>query len=152
MRLFLDTNILLDYFMYREPFIDDLLKLRIMKRFGDAELWASAKSFTDVFYVGRKAVDSQVLQKSIAESVKFLNICSIDQTDIVKAANEAWPDFEDCLIHRAAQKIKADAILTRDAKGFEMSKIPIFRVDAFFDWLEENEGLVYDSVKLEKIL
>ena len=43
MRLFLDTNVLIDLYQERHPYYEDVKKLQIMEEFGDAELWASAK-------------------------------------------------------------------------------------------------------------
>ena len=58
MKLFLDTNVLIDLYQQRHPFYEDVKKLQVMEEFGDAELWASAKSFTDIFYVLRRECSS----------------------------------------------------------------------------------------------
>lgn len=145
MKLFLDTNILIDYFARREPFVTSLVQLRIMQFFGDVELWASAKSFTDIFYVLHKQVGSDELQRAFEECASFLKICSIDGDDVVEAAKLRWPDFEDCLIDRAAQKVKADFILTRDLKGFGQSKIPRKDVQSFIAWMDKEWGVGYDA-------
>ena len=50
MKLLLDTCVLIDYFGCREPFFEACSSLRIAEWHGEFELWASAKSFTDVFY------------------------------------------------------------------------------------------------------
>ena len=59
MRILLDTNVLIDLYTQREPEGDTAQKLLIMKEFGDAQLWVSAKSFTDVFYVLSKSYSSK---------------------------------------------------------------------------------------------
>lgn len=41
MKLFLDTNALLDYYTQRQPFFEDMKKLRIAQYCGDVEFWAS---------------------------------------------------------------------------------------------------------------
>lgn len=145
MKLFLDTNILIDYFARRGPFVAPLVQLRIMQLFGDVELWASARSFTDIFYVLHKQVGAVELQRAFEESASFLKICSIDGTDVLEASKLQWPDFEDCLIDRAAQKVKADFILTRDPKGFERSKIPRKDAQSFVEWLDREWGISYDA-------
>ena len=38
MKLFLDTNVLIDYFVQRQPFFESIRKLRIAQIFGDVEL------------------------------------------------------------------------------------------------------------------
>jgi len=64
------------------------------------------------------------VQQAILSSLAFLNVCSIDGSDVKQAAEAQWDDFEDCIIYRAAQKTKADYILTRNTRDFEEDKIP----------------------------
>lgn len=146
MRLFLDTNVLIDYFGRRKPFMEGLIQLRIMQLMGDVELWASAKSFTDIFYILRGQVDGDKLQMAFGECLSFLRICSIDGKDIAECSQRGWADFEDCLIDRAAQKVRADMILTRDAKGFEKSSIPRKSVAEFIRWMDKEWDISYDAV------
>ena len=78
MRVLLDTNVLIDLYTKRPPEGDVAQKLLIMHEFGDAELWVSAKSFTDVFYVLHKTYSSERIQSAFEESYRWLNICSLD--------------------------------------------------------------------------
>lgn len=148
MKLLLDTNVLIDYFARRSPYFESWLVLRVMQAFGDAELWTSSKSFTDVFYVLRKQVGSTELQHAFEESASFLRICSIDGNDILSASKARWPDFGDCLIYQAAMKVKADIIVSRDADGFERSKIPVLSPCDLREYMEVEMGTEYDLVEL----
>jgi predicted nucleic acid-binding protein len=124
MKLLLDTNVLIDYYLSRPGFAPDARRLFALAALGEVELWASAKSFTDVFFVGSRAVDPTLLQEVIARSLDVLNVCSIDGGDVRACLEQKWPDFEDCLVARAAGKVKADAIVTRDLGGFARSAVP----------------------------
>lgn len=147
MKLFLDTNVLVDLYQERHPYYEDVKKLQIMEEFGDAELWVSAKSFTDIYYVMRRGgcANADIL-RGFEASFEFLNICSIDGEDVRNAARLKWLDFEDCLIEMAARKVKADFLLTRDASGFAQSKIPVKKPHAFLNWVEQECGLVYGDI------
>lgn len=68
MRVLLDTNVLIDLYTQRPPEGDIAQKLLVMKEFGDVELWVSAKSFTDVFYVLHKTYSSDYVQSAFEES------------------------------------------------------------------------------------
>lgn len=149
LRLLLDTNILIDLFDRRAPFSADALKLRIANEFGDVELWASAKSFTDVFYMMvRAGATSEAVQDVFSESLSFLHICSVDEDDIALAAAQKWEDFGDCIVALCAEKVHAQFIITRDKAGFERSKLPALSPQAFFDYLEEEYGVIYDEFRL----
>ncbi|MCI9261978.1 PIN domain-containing protein [uncultured Adlercreutzia sp.] len=146
MRILLDTNVLIDLYTQRPPDGDIAQKLLIMKEFGDAELWVSAKSFTDVFYVLRKTYNSEFIQNAFDESYQWLEICSVDASDIHLASSRKWDDFEDCLIDICAEKIKADYLLTRNESGFINAHVQAVSPADFFNYLQEEYGLVYDFV------
>lgn len=152
MRLFLDTNLLIDYFARRQPFFSAWVQLRCAQVLGDVELWVSAKSFTDVFYVVSRLCEGDRLQAALLESLSFLNVCPIDGDDIANAARICWPDFEDCLVDIAARKVGADCIITRDRAGFERSRLPVYSPDAFFGWLREERHVEYEAFDIDGTL
>ena len=147
MKLLIDTNVLLDFFLCREQFVADAKKLFIMKQFRDAELWIAAQSYTDLYYVGAKARGSAHMQEILKEVFPLLNVCSIDGADILYALSEQWEDFEDCLIWRAAKKIKADYIVTRNTADFVCSDIPVLTPAKFFSTIEAEQNLVYEEAE-----
>ncbi|MEG0791550.1 MAG: PIN domain-containing protein [Gordonibacter sp.] len=148
MRLLLDTNIMLDLFACREEFYREALSLKAMGLYEDADLWVSAKSFTDVFYLMKKsgAYDNDTIQDIFLDNLSYLNVCKIERADIVESAKAKWPNFEDCLIARCAEKVKADALLTRDRKGFASSSVPPCSPATLFEYLEKEYGIVYDEI------
>ena len=146
MRLLLDTCVLMDYFLGREPFVRDVRRLFVMRSFRDAELWTSAKSYTDLFYVGERAHGPAKMQEMIERALPALRICSIDQADIRAALGERWDDFEDCIVWQAARKARADYLITRNAADFARSDVPVLSPAAFFYQMEKDRGLVYEEV------
>lgn len=146
MRVLLDTNVLLDLLAKRPDFYIDAVKLQAMAYFGDIELWASVKSFTDVFYIMSRTHNSAEIQRGILACDKFIKLCSIDGQDVMSAAREQWEDFEDCLIHRAAQKVKADIIITRNEDDFSKSSIRICTPHDFVIMMERDYNLLYDEL------
>ena len=150
MRLLLDTCVLIDYFGRREPFFEACNALRVADWFGEVELWASAKSFTDVFYVLSRHAASMDIQRAFSASSSFLHIASIDGGDIMRAAQEGWDDFEDCLIAQAAKKIGADWIVTRDVKGFTRSRIPVMTPVDVAAWLRRERHRGYAGMTITR--
>ena len=145
MRLLLDTNVLIDAFLAREPFYQDWLKILNLWVCGRAELWASAKSFTDICYVCCKSNDSAIVQRAFVESFSYLNVCSVGGQDVLNTARLEWRNFEDCLTYQAALRVKADFIITRNARDFAQSRIPALTPKEFFDYLREHEHLVFED-------
>ncbi len=146
MRALLDTNVLVDLFTGRPPEGEYAMKLQIMQELDDVELWVSAKSFTDAFYVMTKNNKSADVQRAFIRSMEYLNVCAVDADDVRMTAERCWPDFEDCLIDVCAEKVKADYLLTRDRKGFENSHTTALSPRDFFAKLESELGLVYEDI------
>ena len=146
MKLFLDTNVLLDLYEQRHPFYEDVKKLQIMEAMGDAELWCSAKSFTDMFHIMKPRYDSEAIQRAFENSFEFLHICGIDGSDVKGAIDLKRKDFEDCVIDIAAQKTKADYLLTRDASDFGKAKTKVMSPHAFLTHMKEDYGLTYEEM------
>ena len=85
MRVLLDTNVLIGLYTQQPPEGDIAQKLLVMKEFGDVELWVSAKSFTDVFYVLHKTYSSDYGQSAFEERYQWLEISAVDSADILRA-------------------------------------------------------------------
>lgn len=147
MRALLDTNVIFDLLTCRPPDGDEALKLLTMEQIGDIELWVSAKSFTDVFYVMRKDNKSEDIQNTFLKYFEYLHVCSLDLEDLKTAAERCWSDFEDCLIDVCAEKVQADVLLTRDKNGFVRSHVRTMSPKDLFAFMEEEFNLVYDVIE-----
>ena len=146
MRAFLDTNVLIDLLTERPPEGVEAVKLLAMQELGDVELWASSKSFTDMFCVMRKENPSEVVQQAFIDSLEYLQVCELGCEDIRAAAERKWTDFEDCLRDVCAEKIRADVLLTRDKDGFKQSRLKTASPKQMFLWLEEEMRLTYEVI------
>lgn len=65
-----------------------------------------------------------------------------------RAARLGWDDLEDCLIALAAERVGADYLITRDAKGFARSTVPAVSPDAWLNIMREEHSLDYGEVQL----
>lgn len=86
-----------------------MVKLRVAAMLGDVQLWCSAKSFMDVFYVSSKGVDLVALQKAFTESLGFLQVASVDAECVKETCLRGWDDFEDCLVAVKAECCRVQA-------------------------------------------
>ena len=147
MKILLDTNVLIDYYLHKSGFYDDVSKIFMGAAYGDFDVWAPTKSFSDIYYVGQKFVDGVKLQKMFLASFKYMNTVSLDSDDLQKACLYGWEDFEDCLISLAAEKINAKYMITRDAIGFKESRIEVVSPRDFLEIVERDFGIRYAEVK-----
>jgi predicted nucleic acid-binding protein len=134
MKVLLDTNIILDFFLVREPFFPPADRLFEAIGNGTVEGFLSASSGTDIFYICRRQTQSLDQTRAILSDVlALLQVCTIDQAILRAAFDSDLADFEDAVQIHAALADGLDAIVTRNIKDFKTALIPILTVDALLD-------------------
>ncbi len=145
MDLVLDTNIVLDHIDRREPFYELSRKVCLLGVVEAANTYVSVSMLTDIYYLLRKDYGSQGAQDMIETNLAFLQLMGITPEDARKALAARWSDFEDCLVARCAEKIKADYIVTRNVKDFRGSSVEAVTPEELFARLDE-QGIVYEEI------
>ena len=120
MRITLDTNILLDILMRREPFFADsyLILLNALEN-GDLCM-VPVSATTDIAYILRNSDDIKGKLRDLSYMVRLTDVTTDDFQEAVKAE---MPDFEDALLAANAKHNHADCIVTRNAKDFKGSPV-----------------------------
>lgn len=146
MNLLLDTNTFIDYLGRKDPFFPPMRQIVAAAYFGDVSLWVPAQSATDAFYVMKKYVGSERVQKALMRSFEIIRPVSLMGEDLMQAVTLQWDDFEDCLVALCAGKARANYILTRDVKGFGRSLVPPISPQDWLDMMREEHSLSYDEI------
>jgi len=125
MVILIDTNVMLDYFIPRQPHADvasDILHLCFERK---CDGYMAAHSFTNIFYILRKRFSAGERKRLLLELCEFIGVAGIQRKQIVEAlADENFDDFEDRLQLECAGKVNADYIVTRNVSDFSSSPIP----------------------------
>ena len=145
MKLFLDTNVLIDKLANRQPFIEDVKQLCIAKYFGDVELYVSVQSYLDAMYVLKKFTSDEDLRSRAAATLNFFDVVDVEGRNLVPALRSSWPDIEDFMIAKTAENINADYLLTRDVQGFKNSSIKAMTPRDFIAFLKNEFGVEYGA-------
>jgi predicted nucleic acid-binding protein len=131
MKLFLDTNIMLDLIMKRNPFFEDIAQISSMAESQQIQLIASSLSFVNTFYVASKANPKKLVLDTLKKFRIICDVSAIDEINIDKSLISDFEDFEDAIQYNSALQHKCDYIITRDKKGFKNSEIPIMTPTEF---------------------
>lgn len=148
MKLFLDTNALIDLVAHREPYAADIEKLCIASHFGDVQLWASTQSYADAYYVLSRSAPKEEVRKALAATLEFFLAVGTFAADLKPALESGWEDIEDYLIAHAARRTEAQVFITRDKKLAEKCPVKAMTAAEFLRYWEDEEGLIYDEVAL----
>lgn len=126
MTVLIDTNVILDILLKREPFFSDSYEAVKKLAVDDSVCMVSASAATDIFYLLRRGLNSSSKAKDSMERllqlVDFVDVLSID---IQAALADSITDFEDAVVHALAARNQADYIITRSTKDFKGSVIPV---------------------------
>ena len=126
MRLFLDANVLLDVLLSRQPFVNDserVLSLCAKKAFDGC---CSGLTICNLMYILRKHCTMDVARKCMRDFSTYVEIVDVRSSAIASALHSPQPDFEDAVQAVCAGDCHADAIVTRDKKGFADSGITVY--------------------------
>ena len=130
-KLFLDTNIILDVMAQREPFnasANSVLKIGIE---GRVVLCATPLTFANCAYILKKSYKHADPIRVINAYKQYIFAAPMDDAQCEKALSSKMPDFEDMLQYEAAFAYKCDYILTRNKQHFPTDGIPILSADEF---------------------
>lgn len=146
-KVLLDTNILVDFALRREPHFEQARKVMILGYLREIELWMGSSQISDLIYVmteGGKPQFNWQVQNALAKMLQFMRVYATDEEDCRALTDSNWEDLEDALVHRSALGVKADLILTRDQDGFTRSAVKACSYEELFDHLKETLGFDYE--------
>ena len=136
MRVLIDTNIVLDFLLQREPFFQDAELLFQAIDAGQLIGYVTATTLTDIFYISRKHTRSvEQARQAVSETLTAMVVCPIDRAVLESAFNSGLVDFEDAVQIFGAVAQGLDAILTRDNKGFLSSPVPVLSIQELLQQL-----------------
>ena len=124
-RIFLDTNIVIDYLAKREPFAEDAMKLFSLPEKNN-QLCISSLSFTTIYYVLKRHFQREQLLEMLEDIQLLTEVLPTDNDIISQAIHSEFNDFEDAVQYYTAESGQIDYIITRNPKDFTKSFIPIY--------------------------
>ena len=126
MKLLIDANILLDVLQKREPHYRDSALIWKLCETDQAEGCVSALSIANLVYIMRKELSPETIEEVLGKLSLIFSIVELTPADIAKAAEMKWTDFEDALQAATAERIHAEAIITRNIRDFRKSRVIAF--------------------------
>jgi len=131
MRLLIDGNIILDVLQNREPHVVDSAKIWKLCETNQAEGYVSGLTFSNLVSIMRKELSPEKINEVFKSLGLIFQFTDLTVSDLTKAAEQQWDNFEDALQAAVAERIHADNIITRNVKDFKQSKIVAFTPTEF---------------------
>ena len=123
-RILVDTNVLLDYLLERDPFFEDAKEVILSCINGKTKGCIAAHSIPNMFFILRKDYNAKERREILLNLCKIFDVEGIDKAKLIAGLeNENFSDFEDCLQMECAKSYKADYIVTRNVSDYETSEV-----------------------------
>ena len=133
--LFLDSDVILDWLLNREPFAFYSKVLLATSRNNNVKVFTSALVIANIQFIISKQMNSVVAKRHVKTLVSILSILPFEADAIDFALNSAFTDFEDAIQYAIATKNNCDAIITRNIKDYKNTTIPVLTAEQFLNTL-----------------
>ena len=137
-KIFLDTNIVIDFLGERANFYQPAAKILTLADQKKIEIYTSPTSISNTYYLLSRFENTKIALEKIR---KFKVLCSISIMDdevIEKAINSNFKDFEDAMQYFSALASNCDLIVTRNEKDFKNALLPVLNGESYLETLKKN--------------
>jgi len=124
--ILIDTNIILDIALQRDPFFDVASVIFSLIDKKKIKGYITASSVTDIYYVLKKQVRNDIAKDFIADLIEVIDVINVDKNIIVEAILLKMKDFEDAIQVSAAKNNKIRIIVTRNKQDFHDSDLEVY--------------------------
>jgi predicted nucleic acid-binding protein len=134
-RIFLDTNILIDYIDNRAG-ADDAEQIFACGFSGEVLLFASSLTFANMAYI-IKGRPQEEKYDALSQMAGVVEIVDLRKQEVMAAIAHPVKDFEDMLQYQCAKAAGCDFIVTNDRRHYDFSDIPHFTSADFVRQIDE---------------
>src|ERR1700680_559095 len=124
-RVFLDTDVVLDLLLAREPFFAPAADLFLAIQDGRIDGCLSPLAFSNLFYILRQQMSAADAVRALRKLKLLVQVLPVDQKVVDLALASAFTDFEDALQYYTASAHNVGALVPRNKRDYREAKIPI---------------------------
>jgi predicted nucleic acid-binding protein len=140
-KLFVDSDVVIDFFTDREPHANPASELFELNEQGNIKLYLSAVSINNIYYIVRRFLGHKKTLEVIETLTEMTEIVGTTKKEIIQALKNNFTDYEDSVQYSSALTIKdLDVILTRNIKDYRNSSIAVMTPSNFLKMIEKNES------------
>jgi predicted nucleic acid-binding protein len=125
MKVFVDTNVLLDVLACREPYYADSAQVWTLAETGQVTGFASALSLPNLFYLLRRTKGNKAARKVMNILRDIFSLVPLDARITNQAIDAEIADFEAAIQFFSALRAGATVLITRNPKHFPGGDVAI---------------------------
>jgi len=123
LRVIIDTNVVLDVLLARTPFVKSASRVFALVEQSKIEASLCAMTVTTVHYLLTQSLPRDEGRRALRGLLELFEIAPVNRPVLEEALKSKIEDFEDAVVEQAGRLAGAEAIITRNTKGFRRSAI-----------------------------
>ena len=138
MKVLVDTNVLLDVWLQREPFWQSSARVIELVEKRKISGTLSPTSITTLHYLARRGVGEAKVRKLLKVLLQLFEIAVLKKENFANALESKLKDFEDAVLESIAQSDGLDFIVSRNVKDFRRSAVKVVDPAEFLQIIEAS--------------
>lgn len=139
MKVLIDTNIIVDVALDRDPFFTDSEQIVRLVEQQQIEGYLSASTFSDLYYIIRKAKGHSWTLQFLQAMAALCQVATVDGAAIAMALTANFRDFEDAIQYSTSVVNQLDVIVTRNPEDFPVTTPRIMTPNQLIQELTNSE-------------
>lgn len=140
MKILIDTNIVIDALTSRKPWNESAEKIFLMAANNILDMYITASSATDIYYLIRKHLHNTENAKQIMGKLySLVGILDVKEEDFVEALASPITDYEDAVVEQVARRYDMECIVARNENDYEAGLTQIFSPEDIIRFMEREE-------------
>jgi len=123
LKVLVDTNVVLDVLLAREPFVGAAAQIFGLIERSELEGLLCATTVTTVDYLVSKSLNRAQSKIALRHLMELFEVAPVNRVVLEEALRSRVDDFEDAVLEQSAKLCGVEAIVTRNTKDFRKSVI-----------------------------
>ena len=140
MKVIVDTNVVLDVLLARQPFAPAAAKLFALAEQSRIDACVCATTVTTVDYLLSQSLPRNKAREAVRGLLTIFDVALVNRSVLERALASPMRDFEDAVLAEAGVLAGARIIVTRNARDFSRASLPVLTPQEFlvqFDTAQE---------------
>ena len=139
MRVLLDTDVVIDFLMAREPFAQRARQIFELNAQRKIQCYIASITRLNVFYIARKSHSLEDRLRIIRQLLLQVEVTAISHEILLRAFDFGFLDYEDAVQCACAEADGVEAIVTRNVDDYKNAKLPVFTPGDFLQRLTAQQ-------------
>lgn len=135
-KLFLDTNIVVDFLGEREEVYRSAARVMTLADQKKIKIFTTSNTISTSYYLLSKYESPKAALEKIRKFKVLCSVSAMSDEVIDKVIASDFKDFEDAIQYFSAIATHCDLIITRNGKDFKNALIPVMNAESFLHTLK----------------